>query len=288
MDNKVNADEFVERFMIGDLTHIQYQQLPVKIFRISEIAPFIKAPTPPILLGYNLVIYLSNGFFNHKIGPCEFAVNAPAVLISNYGNVSTIGLVGQETEGYCVLIKEEAMASIFREQEILNIFTISPLLNLSEKDNPDLDNLFSQLYKELRNEAPYLQLSESLLKSLLLKIIKLSDSHKTFNRKQEIAMNFKRLVHQHFKKQKHLDYYADKLAVSINYLNRCVYEVFKISSKDLILDVLILHSQLLLHETTKTITDICYELNFSEPSYFSRIFKKKVGLSPAAYRALTK
>ncbi|MBE8714353.1 helix-turn-helix domain-containing protein [Sphingobacterium hungaricum] len=284
MDNQVNADEFVERFMTGDLGHLQYQQLPVKIFKISEIAPFIKVPTPPILLGYNLIVHLTEGFFNHQIGPREFIVNAPAVLISNYGNVSTIKSVSKSAEGYCVLIKEEAMTSIFREQEILNIFTIAPLLNLSDEDNEDLANLLSQLFKELRNEDPYLQLSESLLKSLLLKIIKLSASHKVLNRKQEIAMTFKKLVHQHFKEQKSLSFYADKLAVSTNYLNRCVYDVFKKSSKDLILEVLIMHSQLLLHESTKTVTDICYELNFSEPSYFSRIFKKKVGMSPAAYR----
>jgi len=284
MDNQVNANEFVARFMTGDLGHLTYQQLPVKIFKISEIAPYIKVPTPPILLGYNLIVHLTEGYFNHQIGPKEFTVNAPAVLISNYGNVSAIKSVSATAEGYCVLIKEEAMTSIFREQEILNIFTISPLLNLSNAENQDLESIVSQLFKELRSEDPYFQLSESLLKSLLLKIIKLSASHKVLNRKQEIAMFFKKLVHQHFKEHKNISFYADKLAVSTNYLNRCVYEVYHKSSKDLILDVLIMHSQLLLHESTKTVTDICYELNFSEPSYFSRIFKKKVGMSPMAYR----
>lgn len=107
MNNQVNADEFVERFMTGDLGHLQYQQLPVKIFKISEIAPFIKVPTPPILLGYNLIVHLTHGYFNHQIGPLEFIVNAPAVLISNYGNISTIKSVGKSSDGYCVLIKEE-------------------------------------------------------------------------------------------------------------------------------------------------------------------------------------
>ncbi len=284
MNDQVNADEFVERFMTGDLGHLQYQQLPVKIFKISEIAPFIKVPTQPILLGYNLIVHLTDGYFNHQIGPNEFTINAPAVLISNYGNVSSIRSVSKSAEGYCILIKEEAMTSIFREQEILNIFTIAPLLNLLDEDNEDLGNLLNQLFKELRNEDPYLQLSESLLKSLLLKIIKLSASHKVLNRKQEIAMTFKKLVHHHFKAQKSLSYYADKLAISTNYLNRCVYDVFRKSSKDLILEILIMHSQLLLHESTRTVNDISYELNFSEPSYFCRIFKKKVGMSPAAYR----
>lgn len=284
MDNQVNADEFVERFMTGDLGHLTYQQLPVKIFKISEIAPYIKVPTPPIFLGYNLIVHLTDGFFNHQIGPNEFVVSAPAVLISNYGNISSVKSVSKSAEGYCVLINDQAMTSIFREQEILNIFTISPLLNLSSEDSGDLEGLFGQLFKELRNADPYIELSESLLKSLLLKIIKLSESHRVLNRKQEIALFFKKLVHQHFKEEKSIAFYADKLAVSTNYLNRCVFEVFKKSSKDLILEVLIMHSQLLLLESNKTVTAICYELNFSEPSYFSRIFKKKTGMSPAAYR----
>jgi len=171
-----------------------------------------------------------------------------------------------------------------KEQKILNIFTISPLLNLSVVESNEVSSLLIQLFKELRNADTYLQLSESLLKTSLLKIIKLSASHQSLNRKQEIAMRFKKFVHQHFKAQEKLNYYADKMAISTNYLNRYVYEVFRKSSKDLILKVLIMHSQILLDESNKTISDISYELNFSEPSYFCRIFKK-VGLSPSDYRA---
>lgn len=288
MDDRVNAEEFVERFMTGDLGHLQYQQLPVKIFEISEIAPFIKLPTQPILLGYNLIVHLTEGSFSHQLGPSELTINAPAVLMSNYGNVSTIKSIDKYAKGYCVLIKEDTMTSIFREQEILNIFTIAPLLNLSEEEDTEVGSLLTQLFKELRNEDPYFQLSESLLKSLLLKIIKLSASYKVLNRKQEIAIGFKKLVHHHFKVQKSISYYADRMAISTNYLNRCVYDVFRKSSKDVMLDVLIRHSQLLLHESTRTIADISYELNFSEPSYFCRIFKKKIGLSPTNYRASLK
>jgi AraC-like DNA-binding protein len=166
----------------------------------------------------------------------------------------------------------------------LNIFNISPLLNLTARDSSDLQELFRLLYDELLSELPYKELFENLLKSAILKIIKLSSSNLALNRRQEIAMMFKQLVHKNFKKQKNISFYADKLAVSTNYLNRCVFSVFKKSSKELILEVLIMHSQFLLFESTKSIADICYELDFSDPSYFSRLFKKIVGVSPTSYR----
>lgn len=284
MGKQIYAEEFLERFMTGAAEHLKHQLSPVKIFQLSEIAPYIKSPTPPMFLGYNLLVYISEGYFDHQIGPKTYVVSSPAVLISNYGNVSAIKSVDKSAKGYCVLIRENVMTSLFREQEILNIFNISPVLNLSEQAHGEVQKLFGLLYSESHDRIPYKVLVESLLKSLLLKIIKLSGAAQPLNRRQEVAMTFKQLVHKNFKEQKTPGFYADKLAVSTNYLNRCVYSVFMKSSKDLILEILIMHSQFLLSESNKSIADICYELNFSDPSYFSRIFKKIVGMSPTAYR----
>ena len=33
-----------------------------------------------------------------------------------------------------------------------------------------------------------------------------------------------------------------------------------------------------------SITDVCYTCGFSDPNYFARIFKKKVGCSPSEYK----
>lgn len=285
MGKQIYAEEFVERFMIGGLGHLKHQLAPVKIFQLSEIAPYIKSPTPPIFLGYNLLVYIAEGYFDHQIGPKTYVVNSPAVLISNYGNVSAIKSVDRSAKGYCVLIRENVMTSLFREQEILNIFHISPVLNLDNKADDELRTLFALLHGEAHDSVPYQVLVESLLKTLLLKIIKLSGAAQPLSRKQEIAMTFKQLVHKNFREHKTPSFYAEKLKVSSNYLNRCVYAVFMKSSKDIILEVLIMHSQFLLSESNKSIADICYELNFSDPSYFARIFKRIVGVSPTTYRS---
>lgn len=284
MEKQVNADEFVDRFMSGSLDHLKHIHSPVKVFRLSEIAPHLDIPIPPIFFGYNLVVHLTKGYFKHQIGPEVYTVQAPAVLISNYGNISAISSVDKLAQGHCVLINDNAMTALFREHEILNIFSVSPLLNLSVNENLDLDALLRQLFNEIRSKHPYRELSDSLLKSILLKVIKLSDANKKLTRRQEIAVRFKQLVYKNFKEQKHLSFYADRLAVSSNYLNRCVSSAFKKSSKDIILEVLIMHAQLLLVESTKSVADIAYELDFTDPSYFSRIFKKITGMSPTLYR----
>lgn len=282
--NKISADEFVEKFMGGSLKHLTYIQTPIKIFPLRDIAPYLKTPIPPIFFGYNLLIYINQGYFKHQIESTSFMVQAPSVLISNYGNISAIDSVDKSAQGYCVLIKEQAMTSLFREQEILNIFTISPLLNLSKIDNKELNGLLDLLYEEIYTEKPYKEYYESIFKTVMLKIIKISASNKSLGRRQEIAISFKQLVHLHYNKEKSVNFYADKLAVSVNYLNRCVSSVFKKSSKQLILEVAIIHSQLMLLETNKSVASIAYELEFEDPSYFTRLFKKIVGISPTEYR----
>ncbi len=282
--NQISADEFVSKFMNGSVDHLTYIQTPIKIFSLKDIAPYLKIPIPPIFFGYNLLIYITEGYFTQQIESTTFMVQAPAVLICNYGHISAIHSVDKSAQGYCVLIKEQAMTSLFREQEILNIFTISPLLNLTAADSAELDTLLGLLYTEIYNESPYKELYESIFKTVILKIIKLSEANKSLERRQEIAIAFKQLVHLHFNKYKTVDFYADRLAVSINYLNRCVSSVFKKSSKELILEVTIIHSQLLLLETNKSVATIAYELDFADPSYFTRLFKKIVGMSPSDYR----
>lgn len=49
----------------------------------------------------------------------------------------------------------------------------------------------------------------------------------------------------------------------------------------------ITEAQLLLTDVTLTISEVAYKLNFDDKSYFSRIFKKKTGLTPAEFRKLT-
>ncbi|MDF2724078.1 MAG: AraC family transcriptional regulator [Paenibacillus sp.] len=43
-----------------------------------------------------------------------------------------------------------------------------------------------------------------------------------------------------------------------------------------------------LHGERDSITDVCYKVGFKHPSHFSRVFKKKVGLTPDQFRRLVR
>ena len=81
-NNKVNADEFVSKFMESGLQHLTYIQTPIKIFALKDIAPYLRTPIPPIFFGYHLLIHLTKGCFRHQLEAKSFMVNAPAIVIA--------------------------------------------------------------------------------------------------------------------------------------------------------------------------------------------------------------
>ena len=77
---------------------------------------------------------------------------------------------------------------------------------------------------------------------------------------------------------------ADKLSVSQRYLSDTLKkETGKTSTEHLQL-YLIDEAKNILLNPNKTISEVAYDLGFEYPPYFSRLFKKKEGISPTEYR----
>ena len=125
----------------------------------------------------------------------------------------------------------------------------------------------------------------SLLRAIILKLAE-SWSHEALktNRKSEITMQFKELLYENFMQRRDLSFYTHSLSVFENYLKRCVNNVTNKPPKQHINKLLINHSKLLLQDLSKDISQVAFELNFSDPSCFGRLFKQLTKLAPTEYR----
>ena len=126
------------------------------------------------------------------------------------------------------------------------------------------------------------------LKVLMLKYIRNSETadyidFKT-NRKVTYLEEFKKLVNTHFKELKRTSHYASKLNISPNYLNAVVKEKLDISAENYIQNRVILEAERLLLNTDLSVTEISYELGFSDKSHFGKYFKKTANETPNNYR----
>ena len=69
-----------------------------------------------------------------------------------------------------------------------------------------------------------------------------------------------------------------------SYLSHFFTSVADISLKQLILNLKIDMANILLVDTNKTINEIAVSLSFSSAQHFVKVYKKKMGLTPTAYR----
>lgn len=83
-----------------------------------------------------------------------------------------------------------------------------------------------------------------------------------------------------------VDYFAELLHFSPNYLSDLLKKETGYSFKDHITNFIIDKSKTLLLSKPDSISEIAYSLGFNYPHYFSRMFKSKTGKSPHEYRQL--
>ena len=93
---------------------------------------------------------------------------------------------------------------------------------------------------------------------------------------------------QPVKQLPNVQYFADKLGLTANYLGDIIKHFTQKSALENIHEFVIKKAKELLKQNTEmNTTEIAYELGFEYPNYFSKFFKKQVGMSPKEYRLRT-
>lgn len=96
--------------------------------------------------------------------------------------------------------------------------------------------------------------------------------------------SFLQLVNMHYRRERSVAFYADKLFISPKYLSLIIKDQTGRSAAQLIDSYVILEAKNLLRFSGKNIQQIAYELNFPNQSSFGKYFKHLTGMSPSDYQ----
>ena len=166
---------------------------------------------------------------------------------------------------------------------------LPPMLDFSKPEFTNFRNGIADIKREFETHA---LLNKEII-CLMLKVSMLKFIRKTnnadyikfkTNRKNSHIEQFKNLIELHFKDLKRTSDYAKYLAISANYLNALVKEKLDVSAENLIQNRVILEAERLLLNTDLSVTEISFELGFSDKSHFGKYFKKIAGESPNIFR----
>lgn len=92
------------------------------------------------------------------------------------------------------------------------------------------------------------------------------------------------LIGNHYREHRPAAFYADKLGVSVTHLNRIARAGTGRSMNNLLTDRLMSEAQRNLVFSLLSVQQIAYELGFSDPAYFARVFVRVTGETPGAFR----
>lgn len=98
-----------------------------------------------------------------------------------------------------------------------------------------------------------------------------------------ITKRFLTDVESNFRKERKLQYYADRAGISVKYLSDVILKETGHTAARWIEKYTLTEAKKLLREGEMSAQEISYELSFSTPSHFGSFFRKKTGMTPKEF-----
>ena len=238
--------------------------------------------------GLHQLFFLTKGEGKARLDTQEVSLKAPCLLMVT--EMSVHDFVWQPSiEGYILTLSTSLCHTLETHMESLSELFAKTRLYLPQENLAVQKHLFKQLLVEFQHPKAGRNAALESLVCLILIELQRSAEHSNHgaldhDKRARYLHQFTQLIEQNFKEQQSVSFYADKLSITPTHLNSLCRELTGRSSLTLIHERLLLEIKRNLLYSGSTISEIAWALNFSEPAYLSRFFKRITGISPRAFR----
>jgi len=243
---------------------------------------------------YYTVLIINKAKGQHKIDFNTYALADKQIFFVAPGQVHQV--IEEETSyGFAMtfsnqfLIENDVRLSFIESLNLFQNYGQSPPLTPNKMQFDTIVNYTNQIFNLFSSETNMKFLSiGAFLKLLLIECNNIctinpleSDAD---NSGDNLLRTFKKAVEADYKKEHSTSYYADKLYITPDHLNRVIKSKIGKTAKDYIQARIITEAKRLLYFTELTNKEIGYELGFNEPANFSAFFKKHTQVSPTSFK----
>lgn len=201
----------------------------------------------------------------------------------------------QVTDGWIVSFTDDVAAALGDQSgealKRLKAVAANPIVPLAgEGEVTRLSALCADMREEgLLAREGYRLAMRALLALIAIEVVRLAVSRArsgtvTLTRADAHVEELRRLLEQHFRKERLISFYAEKLAMTPDRLNDHVKRATGVTAGHLIRQRVLTEAKRQLVFTSQAIHEIAYDLAFSDPSHFTRFFRKQTGMTPQAFR----
>ena len=276
--------------MVQIIINKQNNELAFRLEKLNSLEQFTDLQRK----NYYSIILLSGTSFNLKVDFSEFQLKENHIVCLSPYQPFMISS-DQQSSGFILNFHPDFFCTYRHQNEIetegvlFGNFQGIPFFKLSNEAL--FFNLIDQISKEMDNESiAQHEVLVAFLKVFLIESVrekKKFDKHfvlKRTDRQSEILQNLVDAIENNYKMKHAPREYADMLCTSPKTLAGLVKKYLNKTLTSLITDRIIIEAKRELYLTSKPVKQIAAVLGYEDEFYFSRFFKKKVGVSPDAYR----
>lgn len=273
------------------------QEVDFTIHRMEDVHDH-PIESPVFRANYFSFVLVDKGKSFYTIDNHKFKTKPQTLYFTNPGHLKSFG-IEEVVYGFIITSSEEYLKehihnSVFDEFSFLLTEMVPPCF-LDHTSFTELLQLAEQILLEQgKNSKLKHKIISSLFLVFLLKIkefLMLDTSFKVaYDRDSEIVNQFKKDLESIFRsghitaKMLQVATLAEKQQLHPAYFSTVVKAKTGISANRWIQQKTITEAQALLSKSSIPIKQISYQLGFSEPTHFSKFFKKQTGLTPNEYR----
>jgi len=262
------------------------QNEKIKVWKLAE------RHQPAHTHDYFQIWYIVKGSCNHRIDNHKFQLyRGDMILVPPF---SFHSMYDASEDLYVIGIDfSEDLFSETEADRIVMLHAVDPLFFRSNSESlvlttgNDTENSIMSLFREYEEKRAFYHL---VIKNTLTNLIITTARAKHNNeiccpsRYEHLISDTLKFIHGNYSAKITVPELCKRAGMSERFLSSTFKEVTGKTIVEYIIDLKISKSKQLLTETDMRVIDISYELGFTDCSYFNKLFKKHVGISPNIYR----
>ncbi|MEI8086698.1 MAG: AraC family transcriptional regulator [Paludibacter sp.] len=237
------------------------------------------------------LIIVTEGSLEHYIDFQVEVITAPAASYVSMGKMHRI-VEHDDLRGWVINYQNEFIPD--SKLNFYSNFFTSTAVPLSPND---CTNRFVSLCELINADYQQENPDFSTIKHLTNGLISMVESERKRNiplennvKSSQIATfnNFLRILEENFRRDEGVTFYAEKMNMSDRNLNIICKNNFQKSVSEIIETRKLIEAKNLLIHSNKSVSEIGYDLGYNEKSYFTRVFRNKLSVTPTEFREITR
>lgn len=276
-----------------DFNTKRHADLPFEILTFADLPDFAKSPQPRRHTFY-VIFWVTGGQGVHNIDFEAWPIVANTLYFVTPGQVH-FWEIERAASGYAVLFTADFIATHPLEQITLQGFDFfhqsvrKPMMPITD---PAAASIFSAICEHMLDEFRGKAYGRfTLLQCQLTTLLIHAQRHYQAERAtmalsagSELAQRYLQLIESHFNDLQTVAAYAQHLGITAGHLRDSTRIHLGRTPTQLLNQRITLEAKRQLAHSSQTIAAIAHSLRFSDPSYFSRFFKRETGQSPSEFR----